>query len=354
MSKNLRRWLSVAASVLILGLILLHLSRSPEWRAFSFSRLWALVTSASLAPLGAALVATYLSYLIRAVRWKFFLDPIKKASLWVMFAGQILGFSSIYLIGRPGEFVRPAYIARKEKVPITSMVAVWLLERIYDAVALVIVFAVALYWAPLAPPPGEAEAVLTRMHEGGRVLFAMAVAVCAALALFRWRAAEATAFVLRVFDFLPARWRERLAHFLGAFADGLKVIQNWREFLASVISTVVLWVVNISAFWFTFQSLGGELARLPWLVSGLTVFFAVMGMMVQVPGVGGGYQVGIIVALTEIFSVPVEPATGAAILVWILISVPCLLFAAVLLVHEGLSFRKLEAMAEEERARAGN
>jgi hypothetical protein len=35
-----------------------------------------------------------------------------------------------------------------------------------------------------------------------------------------------------------------------------------------------------------------------------------------------------------------------------MISVPCLVLGAALLVHEGLTFRKLEAIAEEERAAA--
>ena len=58
---------------------------------------------------------------------------------------------------------------------------------------------------------------------------------------------------------------------------------------------------------------------------------------------------GVILALTEIFNVSVELATGAAILVWIMISVPCLLLGLILLVHEGLTFKKLAAIAEEER-----
>jgi hypothetical protein len=40
---------------------------------------------------------------------------------------------------------------------------------------------------------------------------------------------------------------------------------------------------------------------------------------------------------------------GAAIMVWIIISVPCLVSGLVLLVHEGLTFRKLEALADQER-----
>ncbi len=341
-------WLG--ATALLLGLVIYHLSRSPEWREFRWDRLWSSIIHAHPGFLLAAVAATLSSYLLRAYRWQFFLDPIKKASLWVLFAGQILGFSSIYLIGRPGEFVRPAYIARKENVPFTSMAAVWLLERIYDAVFLVILFAAALYLAPLAPAAGQADVNLKRMHEAGRLMFLVTPLLCAALVFFRLRAEKTIAWVLRVFRFLPRNVRHHLEHFLHSFADGLKVIQNAKDFVASVVVSVALWLVNGSVFWLTFQSLGGGLEGLSWLSAALAMFFAVMGLAVQLPGVGGGYQVGTIIALTKIFSVGVEAATGAAILIWILISGPCLALGAVLLVHEGLSFRKLEAMAEEEHA----
>ena len=86
--------------------------------------------------------------------------------------------------------------------------------------------------------------------------------------------------------------------------------------------------------------------------AGLAMFFAVLGLAVQFPGIGGGYQVGIILALTQLFSIPAEPAAGAAILIWIMISVPCLVLGVIFSVYEGLTFKKLEAIAEEGRAAA--
>jgi hypothetical protein len=82
------------------------------------------------------------------------------------------------------------------------------------------------------------------------------------------------------------------------------------------------------------------------------MFFAVLGLAVQLPGVGGGAQVAAIYALTKLFSVGAEEATGAAVVIWIVISVPCLVLAMILLLREGLTFRKLETIAEEERAAA--
>ena len=350
MTSSRRRWVWLGVTALVMGLIIYNLSRSPEWRQFSGQRLWSLLVNASPAYLFLALVTTLSSYWLRAYRWKWFLEPIKEASLWVLFVGQILGFCSIYLVGRPGEFVRPAYIARKEGVPISSMVAVWLLERVYDTVMLVLIFAAGLYFAALDPEASRAATILTRLHEAGLVMFVVTALIVFALVLFRLRAEPLTAWLMRKLGFLGARTRHHLEHFLRSFADWLKVIHSWKDLLASIVSTVVLWAMNVSVFFLIFRSLGGELARLGWLVAAMAVFFAVMGLMIQFPGIGGGYQVGIILALTELFSVRVEPATGAAILIWIMVSVPCLALGAVLLVHEGLTFRKLKAITEEERA----
>lgn len=345
-----RRWLWLGASAIVLGLAFYHLSHSSEWRAFRWDRFWSSLVHARPGFLLAALAATYLSYLMRAYRWKLFLDPIKKASLWVLFVGQILGFSSIYLIGRPGEFVRPAYIAKKEHVPITSMVAVWLLERIYDTVFVVLLFAAALYLVPLHPTTPHAASVLATMHRGGLAIFLITALMIVALVVFRLGAEKLAAWLPGVFPFLPPRARERLEHFLRSFSQGLEVIRNWRDLLASVASSAVLWIVNTSVLWLVFRSLGGELEQLSWMAAALVLFCAALGLMVQLPGIGGGYQVATILALTEFFEVGTEAATGAAILIWIIISVPCLALAFVLLVHEGLTFKKLEAIAEEERA----
>jgi hypothetical protein len=349
MKKEHRRWWWVGVGAVIIALIFYNLSRSPEWANFRWSRLWAVVAGARPSFLLLTLVAVFATYLVRAARWRFFLNPIKKASLWVLVAGQILGFSSIYLIGRPGEFVRPAYIANKEKVSMSAMLAVWLLERIFDTVAVVLLFAAALEFQPVEPVTQRGSAILGALHRGGDVMLIVALLLVAAVVLFWLRSQQLTAWTLRVFRFLPANALRRLGRFLHAFAEGLGVIHSWREMLASVALTAVVWFINTSVLWLVFQSLGGEVARLPWLASAVILFCGALGLAVQIPGIGGGYQVAVILALNELFNVSAEAATGAAILVWIFMAMPCLASGLILLVQEGLSIRKLEALAEEER-----
>ena len=351
MKKAWGRWVWLAVGVVIIALVFYNLSRNPEWRNFRWDSLWRSIVDASPGYLLLAIVGVYLSFFMRAVRWEFFMRPIKSASLWVLFVGQILGFSSIFLVGRPGELVRPAYIAKKENVPMSAMIAIWLLERVLDIIAMVVLFAAAIYFEPVNPDSARGVSVLHSMHSWGHVLFGLTGLLILGLVLFRLKAESMTAGTLKVFSFLPERPLHSLADFLQSFSEGLSVIRDWKGLAGSIITTAVLWAINTTMFWLTFKSVRHHMGHLPWLAAGLTLFCAALGLMVQLPGVGGGYQVGIILSLTEIFNIKVEAATGASILVWIIQLVPTLGLGLILLIHEGLSIRKLEAItAEEEKA----
>jgi hypothetical protein len=58
--------------------------------------------------------------------------------------------------------------------------------------------------------------------------------------------------------------------------------------------------------------------------------------------------------MTSFLGITLEDATGASILLWVMLAFPCVLLGLVLLVHEGLSVRKLEKIAEEEEAQIEN
>ncbi|HKT12570.1 MAG TPA: lysylphosphatidylglycerol synthase transmembrane domain-containing protein [Terriglobia bacterium] len=345
--KALRQWIWLGASTIVLALIIFNLRHNPEWRHFDWGRLWASLVSAKPGLLLAALAGVYITYLIRALRWGYLMHPIKKGSLWVLLVGQLLGFSSIYLVGRPGEFVRPAYIARKESLPITSMVAVWLMERICDTICLVVLFSVVLYFAPVEMS-AAGKNVLSVMHKAGDAMLVVTLILVVGLVVYRLKTQAVMDWALRMARCLPHSFQRHVEHFLHSFAEGLQVVRSLPDFVGSVVLSVALWITNATVFWVTLRSLGGSLRDFVWLASALVLFCASLGLVVQFPGIGGGYQVGIILALTEIFGIGADVSTGAAILLWLMMSVPVLLVSLGLLVHEGLSFRRLEAITEEE------
>jgi glycosyltransferase 2 family protein len=340
-------WLGICAAVLVLAFY--NISRGDEWQNFDWAKVWLSVKTAQPVYLAGAIIATYLTYVVRAYRWQFFLDPIKKGSLWNLFMGQILGFSAVYVIGRWGEIVRPAYIARKEDVNFTSQAAIWFLERIYDMLFIVLLFAVALSFGPLQPGTAHARHILRATRWVGLVILLAAALIVGVLVIFRLRAVELTSGTPKLFRFLSPRWQEKLNQFLQSFADGLLVIKNWRDFFSSVASTALLWILDTTAFWLVLHSMDGDLGRLSWFAAALILVFSALGMLAPLPG-GGGFQVLAIYVMTGFFQIRPERATAASIMLWLIVSVPCVLLGLLLLIPEGLSFKKLGKMAEKESA----
>ena len=61
-----------------------------------------------------------------------------------LLSATVIGFTAVTLLGRPGEFVRPYLISVKERVPFTSQIAAWVLERIFDLLMALLIFGFAL------------------------------------------------------------------------------------------------------------------------------------------------------------------------------------------------------------------
>ena len=101
--------------------------------AFDWSLAVAAVTRLHWPWLLLALIPIFGTYYGRALRWEVFLRPQKAhPSMRNLLVATVIGFTAITLFGRAGDFVRPYLIAVKEKVPITSQLASWLLERVFD------------------------------------------------------------------------------------------------------------------------------------------------------------------------------------------------------------------------------
>ena len=118
-----------------------------QWRNFDWHIFWSRTDHVDPLGLLAGVALTYLAYVLRAVRWRIFLKPVRKTTTARMLAPQFIGFSALALLGRAGEMARPYIIAKKERLTFTSQVAVWGVERIFDMGA----FAVMLALSFLSP-----------------------------------------------------------------------------------------------------------------------------------------------------------------------------------------------------------
>ena len=82
----------------------------------------------------------YVCYVFRSVRWAMLLRHIKKVGLFSLLGTQVIGFTAVALIGRIADPVRPYLVAKKTGLPISNQIAVYIVERLFDAGSMALIF----------------------------------------------------------------------------------------------------------------------------------------------------------------------------------------------------------------------
>ncbi|HZI20070.1 MAG TPA: lysylphosphatidylglycerol synthase transmembrane domain-containing protein [Pyrinomonadaceae bacterium] len=236
----------------------------------------------------AAVCFVWLTYLIRAFRWRTLLAPLApRASLREAFAATTVGFSAIFLVGRAvGEVLRPAYLALRDPEVKTGPAFVTIaVERVFDMSAVVLLFAANLIILRL---PGADEATAARVREAGLLLLACAAAGLAVLAYARRHAEAASGWLEVRLARAPAaagRAGRVLAGLLVQTARTLDVLAGGRALALTVGWTAALWAAITAANLLVLRAFG-----LPVGVSE-TVFvlgWSLVGSLVPTPGGGAG------------------------------------------------------------------
>ena len=108
--------------------------------ALSHARYWLIIP---------VFVILFLSHLVRAVRWKLLINSLGyHPRTDNTFFAVMIGYLTNLAIPRLGEILKCTMLARYEKIPAEKLVGTIILERIIDAISLLIIFAVTLAIQP--------------------------------------------------------------------------------------------------------------------------------------------------------------------------------------------------------------
>ncbi len=286
-----------------------------------------------------------LTYGGRAIRWRVMISPIRPhANLGNLLKANIIGFTAITLFGRPGELVRPYLIAARERLPLSSQLAVWLLERIYDLLAVILVFGFAL--TRVKPKAQMSPALEWVLNTGGYFVAGIGIVCVTVLIALSVFTQPATRRIRDALSALPERFRHRADGLVTAFVGGMASARRGTYVVQLVAYTAAEWVIILGSVYCLLQAFPPTRAL---TITDNAVFlgFVAFGSAVQIPGIGGGMQVAAVLALTEVFGISVESATAAAVLIWLTQYALVIPIGLVLAVAEGLSWRSLRHIDEQ-------
>jgi Lysylphosphatidylglycerol synthase TM region len=103
-------------------------------------------------------VATiYTCYAIRALRWVRFSQYLGRPTFVNVFTSTLIGFATLFLLGRAGEPIRPLLIARKDRLPVSGTFGIYVLERVFDTGSTALIVIVSLLAFPATLSTGGAS-----------------------------------------------------------------------------------------------------------------------------------------------------------------------------------------------------
>lgn len=294
--------------------------------------------------LAGVVAVTVATYLARAWRWGFLLRPLARVPLVRLFSITNVGFATGLVVPRAGEVVRPYLVARHHGLQTSAAFASIILERLFDLIVVLALFASYLYLLP-APSAQKAGALGDVLQAGGALAGAGALAALALLCWLTWKREPALAFFDRLFARLPRRVGDALSRGLHSFTLGLGVLRASPAHLVAIAAqSLLVWLLIALGLYWNNRAFGLDL---PYRTAFLMLGFLTVGVAVPTPGMVGGFHAAYKAALVQVYGVDEAVAVAAALASHALTNLPVLVLGLVFLGREGLSWGGVARLTEE-------
>jgi glycosyltransferase 2 family protein len=281
---------------------------------FDWTTFWQQLRYVSVGHILAGIAMIYATYWLRAMRWAVFVSPTKKVSAGSLLGSQFIGFTAVALFGRLADLTRPYLVARRIGLSLSSQVAVYTIERMFDLGAAAVIFSCALALTPKNLPHHE---VFVR---AGMLSLGATLAIAVFAGAVRVAGGTIAGFARGTVGLLSKSAGESIATKIIGFREGLNALSSVRDFGIVVLLSLAMWGVIGSAYLQTAHAFvhTPELSGLTFSRTMLLMAVSIGGSLLQLPVIGWFTQIAVTAAAMHTFyGAPLEAATacGAMLLV---------------------------------------
>jgi glycosyltransferase 2 family protein len=318
-----------ATVIVIIILVALVYLQFRTWKSFDWVKFRQQTENINLLRILLAVACVYSVYVLRAIRWKIFLKPVRDVRSRELVPSQVIGFTGLALLGRPGEFIRPYLIARKYNLSLASQLAVWTVERIFDICTVAILLGINLF-------------LYFPQYTKAGIIFIILAAGLASVAFLLWLKTEAIANIIHhIIGRFSPRIASSVCERVRSFGEGLHTIHDVSSFFQLLALSVGVWILVATSYLqvaHAYPSLQHMALHHVLLIMGSSM----AGSIIQLPGVGGGSQLAVISILASpIFALSKELAVSCGIMLWLVTFVSVTPLGLFLAHRERISLRQL-------------
>jgi uncharacterized membrane protein YbhN (UPF0104 family) len=311
---------------------------------FDWANFWQQLRYVNLGHIVAGIVLIYVTFYLRAVRWSVFLSPTKKVAATSLVGSQFIGFTAVALFGRLADFTRPYLISRRENLSLSSQVAVWTIERMFDLGAAALIFSGALAFTAKGLPHHE---VFVR---AGVLSMGATLAIAIFAGVVRVAGGTVASFARGTVGLVSKSAGESIATKIIGFRDGLNALSSARDFGVVTLLSLTIWMMIGFAYLETAHAFvhTPELAGVTFSRTMLLMAASIGGSLVQLPIIGWFTQIAITAAAMHTFyGAPIEAATACGALL-LLVTFLCIIPTG--LIYSRVEHVSLKRVAQESEA----
>ena len=278
---------------------------------------------------------------VRALRWRYLLDPIGPTRFGPVLRATIVGFAALALLpARAGDVIRPYLVARTEGLSAASVFATVVMERALDLIAVLMLLA-SFVWVfngrAILPP-----AMLAPIQASATLAAAVVVALMAVMWTLATHPERIERLVARSDRLLPRRVAHTLARLARTFSEGFAVAREPRDLAIAFVWSFPLWVSIALQAWLVTRAFG---IAIPVAASFLIQGMLVVGVAVPTPGGVGSFHEAYRIAVTTFFHAPNNAAVSAALVLHAVSFFTSLVPGIIIMARDGMSVAGLSRLA---------
>ncbi len=271
---------------------------------------------------------------MKASRWSVLLPPSYNATGAQLFPPMMAGVSGNNLLpAHLGELISIYFVGKKFGIPKSTVLATLIVERLFDLIAVLILFSVALLVGDYS----------TKFYVGAIFLLAAAVAISIVSALLSNYTNYFVNFVERRFTFFSVDTRRKISEQIVNLSSGLQALRERRVYWRVCINSFLQWLLIAGCFYFSLLAFSIDVSP---MIAIVILGFIVVGLTLPTsPGFFGTIEYCYVLALTAV-GVDASKALSAAIYyhlpTWVVITISGLL----LLRYNKVSFSQVRSVTE--------
>jgi uncharacterized protein (TIRG00374 family) len=277
--------------------------------------------------------------------------PIKPVKISQLYSPLMVGFMAGILPARVGEFIRAYLLAKNQNIPFASSLDTIVVERLFDLIFLLLLFAWLLVfqsdiWDPNITWSGFSVKDLA--FQFGIFSSIVIVGLLIFIYLLIRHKSTAVALVQWILTPFPEGWENKIVSLIDAFSDGLAVVKNLKSLTNMGLATALVWglvVLSYFPLYWAFDLQDKSLASVVLVV----VMICILITVLPTPAFLGSFNAGVFIALHQILNESEVASVSFGMVAWAINFGVIIIGGVYYMIHDHISVSKLADEIQEEK-----